>query len=659
MILSMRLNNQQTSVLRFVMLFLGLMFFLEISRAQTPAEFQQYKDRYPSNPYIGIKDEALVEVLLDKQGKPILNIKEISTILILTDYCSNLSEVRSCYNGSVKIKKIEAYSMVPNGEKYTKIRVPIMKKTTEHDANNFFDDNYCMVGHFPAISKGVKLYEYNDYVSNEPCFGYWYFFGNSFPVESSVFSITYPENIKPIFRLAGKDTSLLKFTELKNGKTITCTWTCEKMKAYDSDKFAPDYRYYIPHISIQIAGYEHKGTSIPVMGTLQDLNRWEYSKLKNINKTIPLFVTHLADSITQGCTTSENKVKAIYRWVQDNIKYIAIEDGENGFIPQDAATVINRRYGDCKDKSSVITALLHCIGEQSSFACIGTRSLPYTFSAFPTIATTNHMIAIWWKNGNTPIPLDGTSRHLGIYNTPDFIQNKECLIMKDENNYLVHKIPINLPEQNVFKDTLHLQIDNKRLVGKGIVRLQATGKAMLMYNLEGKDSKQQNDVIVETLDFAKNKIELSAVDIKGISNPDDELEMRFEFSLPDYCVVSGDRLYVNLNLYQKLNDFVIKNDRSIPIESKNSFLQKITIQLQIPKGYTINELPKNSSYSNALFGYTTHYDTDGKIVTQHTELRIGFHVIEGTQMAEFYQMLQQLKHVYRQTVMFEKKKIIS
>lgn len=657
MILGMTLNKLQTKNLRFLLLISGLLVFWGFSKAQTPADFQQYKDSYPSNPYIGIKDEAVLELTLDKQGKPILNIKETSTILVLADNCNNLSELRSYYNVNDKIKKIEAYSLVPVGEKYTKILVPPMKKTTERDANNFFDDTYCMVGHFPAISKGVMLYKYNEYVSHESHFGYRFYFGSSYPVENSVFSITFPENIKPIFRLAGKDTALVKYSEIKSGKTTTCAWTCEKIKGYNNDNFAPSFRYYIPHISIQIAGYVYKGTYTPVMGNLQDLHRWEYSKLKNTNKAIPIFVNQLADSITQGCVTTENKVKAIYRWVQDNIKYIAIEDGDNGFIPQEAATVINRRYGDCKDKSSVITALLHCIGEQSSFACIGTRSLPYTFSAFPAVGTANHMIAIWWKNADTPVPLDGTSRHLGIYDTPNFIQNKECFIVKDENNFVVHKIPLNPPERNVMKDTLRLQIDHKRLFGKGIVTLQATSKSELMYNIEGKDSKHQNDVIVETLDIAKNKIELSGVSLKGANNPEEELEIRFDFSLPDYCVVTGDRLYVNLNLHQKLNDIIIKNDRSIPIESENSFLQLVTTQLQIPGGYKINELPKNSSYSNAQFGYKIHYDTDGKIVTQHTELRIGFHVIDGTQMAEFNEMLQQLKRAYRQTVMFEKKKI--
>ena len=75
--------------------------------------------------------------------------------------------------------------------------------------------------------------------------------------------------------------------------------------------------------------------------------------------------------------TDEAKARRIYKWVQQNIKYVAFEDGMEGFIPRDASLVCSRRYGDCKDMASILTKMLQYSGVEACFVWIGTRSLPY------------------------------------------------------------------------------------------------------------------------------------------------------------------------------------------------------------------------------------------------------------------------------------------
>jgi transglutaminase-like putative cysteine protease len=504
----MKLNNTGFCYLQLVWLLVGTLLLSTAVVAQSPADFQQYKDRYPSHPFIRLQDNAELEITLDKQGKPVLKIKETNKLLVLTDNCDGISELRNYYNSNDEILKTEAYSLVPEDGKYRKITIPAMKKTTETDNNNYFDDSYCMVGHFPAIAKGTVLYNYNEYISHESSFGYNFYFGESAPVETTGITVTVPDNIQLVCRYAGKDTALINYTETKKGTMTTYTWRCDRLKGYYHDQLAPTPRYYRPHLTLNIAGYDFKGKHTNVMGTLDDFCKWEVEKLKNTNLVASPVVRQLADSITQACTTPVEKVKAIYRWVQDKIKYVAIEDGDNGFVPQDATTVIARRYGDCKDKSSLITALLQSVGEKASLACLGTRSLPYTFTRYPMVGSANHLIAIWWDENKRPVPLDGTSRHLSINDVPAFIQGKECLIVKGENDCLVYKIPVDVPESNIKLDTLNLKIDKTRLYGKGLVVLKGEEKSELMYRIEGKNDVQQKDAISEFLDFAGNKLDI-------------------------------------------------------------------------------------------------------------------------------------------------------
>lgn len=639
---------------RYLCISLGVWLFHMQLLAQLPNQFEQYKQAYPSQPCIGLLDETEIEINIDKEGKPFYKIHEISDLLVMADNSSDFSQLKSYYNSTDKILKTNVYSLVPAEKNYKKIPVPSLKRTTEQDANNFFDDTYALMGHFPAISKGCILHEEYEYLSTEVDWGYRFFFGSSFPVEKVVFTVVYPASMKPIFRLAGADTTLVKFERTQDAKFIRCRWTCDKMKAYQHDALAPNYRYYTPHIVMQLGEYEYKGKHVAHMRNLADFHRWQYTKLKNTNRVIPQEIQQLADSITRNKTSREDKVKEIYRWVQNNIKYIAIEDGDNGFVPQEALTVIKRRYGDCKDKSSAITTLLRCIGEKAYLGTIGTKTLPYTFSKYPTIGTANHMIAIWMKNDSSIVPLDGTSRYLSIYEVPNFIQGKECFILIDENNFKVHRIPEQSPECNLLNDTLELEVNNQHLEGLATIGLSGNSKMDLMFKMDGKTSEQQKEIIVSELDFANSKMEVNNIQFEGKNHPDQDLKVKLAFKLPDYCVVSGNRLYVNLNLHQKLNNISIKPERTLPIESEQFFTQRVQTTLKIPKGYKLLELAPKTSYRNSKFGFEMYYSNDQEQITLYTEIRIGFHILEGKEMFDFNEMIQQLKRAYRQTVAFEK-----
>lgn len=653
----MKSNKVDLRTSFFAFLILGVLFIFNQSiDAQLFEDFSVYVNRYPSKPYVRLQDNVELEVMLDKFGKPYFKIKETSIKLVLKDNCEDLSEFRNYYNATDEIIKTVAYSIVTENGKERKIMTPALKKTTEQDNSSYFDDSYSMVGYFPAIAKGTKLYSYNEYVSHLAYNGYKFYFGESAPVESSGISVTVPENIKMICRLAGKDTSLVKYSVSQKGKMTTYTWKCEQLKDYAHDRLAPTVRYYIPHLCINIASFEQKDKFENVMGNIDDLYRWEKEKLKNTNQPLSPIVKLLADSIISGCKTPVEKVKAIYRWVQDEIKYVAIEDGDNGFVPQEATTIINRRYGDCKDKSVLLTSLLRSIGEKASLACVGTRLLPYTFTKYPMVATANHLICIWWDSNNTPIPLDGTTRHLGIFNVPASIQGKECLILKDQNDFIVYRIPIDTPDKNMVIDTMNLKIVGNQLHVNGLLLLNNEEKSELMYDIEGKNDVQKLDAISNYLDFAGNKIQIQKYVFDGLTDPEQQLKLQYEIILPDYCIVAGDRLYVNMNLYNQYSQIDIKNDRSIPLEAERIFTHTITSKLEIPNTYDLSGLPEKSEFNHPLFGFKINYKLDKNVIVQETKLWIGFQVVDNEELVAFKDMIQSLKRAYRKTVMFQKKK---
>ena len=102
-------------------------------------------------------------------------------------------------------------------------------------------------------------------------------------------------------------------------------------------------------------------------------------------------VTELAQKITKGINDPKAQAIALYHWVSLNIRYVAIYLGDGGIVPNDADTIIDNRYGDCKDHDLLLRALLLAKGIPSSSVLINSESA-YRVGKLGTIYPFNHVI---------------------------------------------------------------------------------------------------------------------------------------------------------------------------------------------------------------------------------------------------------------------------
>lgn len=622
--------------------------------AQSLPNIEAYVSKYPSHAFVRINEAAILNISLSKSNKPIIEIKETSQMLVLKDNVRELSSWKSFFNGQDEILKTEVYSLVNDKGKARRLNASGFTKLSEVDPVSYFDDNYSLTAIFPSTSKSDLLCSNTHYRSHDAAFGYKHYFGNNGPVEKSSLQITVPSHMKLIARMAGNDTDKIKYNSNTKGKLTTHTWEFSDISAYKTEPFGPSFLHYVPHIIVNIAGYDVEGKYTTFMSNDKDFHRWFYGKIKDTNKHKDDAIVALADSITKPHSTREAKVAAIYAWVQNNIKYIAIVDGDNGFVPQNATSVIACRYGDCKAKSSVITALLQAIGEKASLACVGTRHLPYSFEAFPNIGTANHMIAIWWKTPEQPVALDGTSRFLSINEPPAFIQGKECFIAIDEENYVIYKIPVSKASTNKTTETLHLKIIDNKLVGNGQTTMKGEMASTFLQMWDGKNEKTQRDLLVGFLDLVGNKFEINNILFEKIPQTINHLQLNYNISLPDYCVNAGNRLYVNANIHQPMSDIDLKIDRERAVEIEQTFEQAISTNIEMPQGYKLVSMPENQSYEHEKFGFEIKYSQLNNSIVCETKMRADFLMLEGETLLQFRKMLHSLQSAYRKSMVLEK-----
>lgn len=630
-------------------------FFSFTSSAQPSADLARFQAKYPGIFMINESVTRDISFELTKKGEPELSFTDYGSLFVLADNSTVLSESKEYFNAKLDVQELKAYSLVPNDDSYKKFPVSNFTKTHEIGDGVFYDDVYSYIFNFPTVGKGTRLVTESKTICRDTFYPIIFYFGSRIPVENSRLTLTLPENVNIIYRLFGYDTTDISFSKTQKGKNITYEWSAGMPKCYIADDESPNARYFTPHIIINIAGYKYKDENIKVLGSLKDIYAWYYSKISKVNTTASPEIKRLADSITAEKTTNREKVRSIYTWVQQNIKYVAFEDGDNGLVPREASQIHQQRYGDCKDKTSLLTAMIKAIGLKSSFAWVGTRKLPYKDSDLPAPSNSNHMIAVWWDDNNQPVLLDGTTQFHGLEQIPSSIQGKQCLIEKGPDDFLLYEIPVSLPAENTSIDSVWISIDNGILKGKGVATITGEEKSDILGSFEGVDSLKYKNLLNKLIPKASNKCNYTAASVSDLKNIDQPVTITYDFELPDYITSNNGSTYVNLNVERFMNDIQLKPDRWIPVELETPFIHRFISILQIPENSVAGNLPETMEYNYPKFNFRQQYSLKGNTVILTTEIMANCQLISGEEFAKFREMLIALNKAYKKSIVLTKK----
>lgn len=99
----------------------------------------------------------------------------------------------------------------------------------------------------------------------------------------------------------------------------------------------------------------------------------------------------LAEQITKDIQDKRQQAIAIDAWMKRNIRYVAVYLSLGRVVPNDAATILKNKYGDCKDKATLMSALLSAKGIASEAVLVNLGNA-YTLPEPPTMGALNHVI---------------------------------------------------------------------------------------------------------------------------------------------------------------------------------------------------------------------------------------------------------------------------
>jgi len=131
--------------------------------------------------------------------------------------------------------------------------------------------------------------------------------------------------------------------------------------------------------------------------TWDEVNQWALALFQNSSAPSPEFAQRL--DAWRRIASPEERVQAVLRFVQDEVRYFGIEMGVKSHKPSDASTVCTRRFGDCKDKSFLFVTALRSLGIEAWPVLVNTTERRTLDQWQPSPLAFNHAIAAVRLNG--------------------------------------------------------------------------------------------------------------------------------------------------------------------------------------------------------------------------------------------------------------------
>ncbi len=618
------------------------------AHSQYSEEYKEYSKQYPNSRKVRLNQEIIITIkLIDNE----LDIKQeyVEEDLYLNESATYGSKKTLKFSSFFELSEVAASSFSFEKGKYKESKVKDFKRKDDL-SQSFHDDTQILSFIYPNLKKGSKTkLKYTEKVKN-PRFISPFYFGDYFPIVNNKVTIIVDKDINLEFREFNLEDENILFSKKEKRRKVIYKWELRNKDEYELEDNSPSYKNILPHIVPVINTYKNK----KLLGEVSDLYKWYYSLVKNVNKEEPSKeLVELVNKITLNKKTDLEKVKAIYYWVQKNIKYIAFEYALGGFIPRESNDVFRKKYGDCKDNSSILYRMLEIAGIKGNLTWIGTRDIPYTYEEAPTPIVDNHMILSYEYKGKTYF-LDATGRYIKLGMPTSFIQGKEALVSYGDE-FKIKKVPIIRLQENAVIDSTYIKISNNNVIGNSKVSISGYSKTNYFQNLEKENSESKLKEFYNK-EFKKGNNKFLIKNFKEINkyDYDNDFVVEYSFSINNYLKRLGNEVYLNLNLNKITSEFKTEKKRKTEKEFDYKKYYSFYTELKIPPGYKVDYLPENIKVSSNLMKCSVDFQLKENKVIYNQIVELNFLTLNLHEQKDLNKQIKKIEKTYKEIIVLKK-----
>ncbi|HLJ87934.1 MAG TPA: DUF3857 domain-containing protein [Candidatus Angelobacter sp.] len=332
------------------------------------------------------------------------------------------------------------------------------------------------------------------------------------------------------------------------------------------------------------------------------------------------------------------RIQALARFAQRDIRYAAIEMGIGGYRPHPAAETFTHRYGDCKDKATILGSMLAQIGVKSYFMPIHDKRGMVTQKSPPNLGFNHAIIAIEIPDSSPAKSLpaiyehpklghllifDPTNDQVPIGQIPSYEQDSYALLVTDSGGELIH-LPVSKPELNRLTRTAKLNLlPDGTLKGEVEEIHSGSDAADFRARFSRETEADRKKALEHFLSHTVGNFHLDSIDAENLDNIDRDLVVRYKFTAEHYAKTTGPLLLVRPRVMgEKMGALDANKPRHYAYDFDVPTLQTDTFEINLPDGYKVDELPDPAKASYPFGEYHSKIENSGNVLKYTREYKI-------------------------------------
>ncbi len=466
------------------------------------------------------------------------------------------------------------------------------------------------------------------------------FFSSPLPTKERIIEFKVPDWLTVDFKRMNFEGQKIEVKETKKGGYTNYVFIANDLPAFKNEAMAIGKATTEPHIIVQIKSFEAKGELLKGFDNVDDVYAWN-NKLYKLNGNDIEKIKATVTKITAGKTNDMDKIKAIYYWVQDNIRYIAYEDGYSGYIPSSVQDVLNKKYGDCKGMANLLTEMMKIAGYDARFSWIGTRSIPYSQS-LPALCVNNHCISTLYYQGKKYF-LDGTENYVPFGENAFRIQSKEVMVANGDK-YEIIKVPETTAEENKISTKADFILSNEALKGKVKVVLIGSQRKEFHQVYQEMPTTEQEKYINEYLEFGSDNIVATNVKTTDLKNRDITITLDGDIDLSNSVNTISNDKYLSIDFFPKSLERLVPDEKRVGGYDLDEVIKfEDEISLTIPADRKLIDKPENLEVKNEGYEFKGEYTVVGNKIILKKSLAIKNNIIKKTDFANWKKFIESIK----------------
>ena len=455
-------------------------------------------------------------------------------------------------------------------------------------------------------------------------------FQHEIPVRYSEYRVDYPEWFTYKAKFKGYDTQYITTLDLsptsstivlnpitrRNAATTAQTrtinyskmrhgWVANEMPAFVEEAYISTVDNFLVAVDFELSATDIPGSSwTSYARTWEELGQTMMQSShfgKQLNKSKTKFLSDEVKSVTEGFTTPEEKVAALYYFLKSKVAW---NGSHSAFIETSLKEAYNQGKGNSADINLMLMGILQQAGFKADAILLSTKGHGFLNPAFPSLRQFNYVIVRVEIAPEKYMLLDATNKSLPMHLLPPKCINDSGLLVRKEGIKWV-----DLTNKGKYYQSRSMDLTlNEDMDLEGSMKVRCKDYAAYLMRENYIEEGNETDYMA-AIESNNEGLSIRQHDIENIQDINKSVKETSEVTISNQVMEGGDLLYLNpmLTFGMEENPFTLE-ERTYPVDYPYAQSKVYALNLTIPEGYAIEEIPESKAIAmpekSGNFNYT-------------------------------------------------------